>query len=80
MTLLVINLCLLWLMILLFLLTYHLLMLRKLLAQASYHLAGFLKEAASEIIVPLTNLFNYSLQHKIVPLAWKESHITTIYV
>ena len=40
----------------------------------------FLKEVASEIVVPLTNLFNYSLQHKVVPLAWKESHITPIYV
>ena len=39
----------------------------------------FLKEVASEIVVPLTNLFNYSLQHKVVPLAWKESHITPIY-
>ena len=27
----------------------------------------------------MTNLFNYSLQHKVVPLAWKESHITSIY-
>ena len=39
----------------------------------------FLKEVASEIVVPLTNLFNYSLQHKVVPLAWKESDITPIY-
>ena len=38
----------------------------------------FLKEVASEIVVPLTNLFNYSLQHKVVPRAWKESHITPI--
>ena len=67
----------------LFLLTYHLSMLRKLLAQASYYLARFLKEAASEIIVLLTNLFNYSLQliqHKVVLLAWKESHIKPIYI
>ena len=38
MTLLVINLRLLWLMILLFLLTYYLSMLKKLPAQTSYHL------------------------------------------
>ena len=39
----------------------------------------FLKEIASEIVVPLTNLFNYSLKHKVVPLAWKRSHITPVY-
>ena len=39
----------------------------------------FLKEVASEIVIPLSNLFNYSLQHKVAPLAWKESHITPIY-
>ena len=39
----------------------------------------FLKEVASEVVVPLTNLFNYSLQHKVVPLAWKRSHITPVY-
>ena len=42
-------------------------------------LSRFLKEVASEVVVPLTNLFNYSLQHKVVPLAWKRSHITPIY-
>ena len=39
----------------------------------------FVKEVASEIVIPQTNLFNYSLQHKVVQLAWKESHITPIY-
>ena len=39
----------------------------------------FLKEVASEIVVPLTNLFNYSLQHAVVPLAWKRSHITPVF-
>ena len=39
----------------------------------------FLKEVASEIVVPLTNSFNYSLKHKVVPLAWKRSHITPVY-
>ena len=39
----------------------------------------FLKEIASKIVVPLTNLFNYSLKHKVVPLAWKRSHITPVY-
>ena len=39
----------------------------------------FLKEVAGEVIVPLTNLFNYSLQHTVVPLAWKRSHITPVF-
>ena len=39
----------------------------------------FLKEVASEIVIPLTNLLNYSLKHKVIPLAWKESHITPIH-
>ena len=39
----------------------------------------FLKEVASKVVVPLTNLFNYSLQHKAVPLAWKRSHITPVF-
>ena len=39
----------------------------------------FLKEVAGEVIVPLTNLFNYSLQHTVVPLAWKRSHITPLF-
>ena len=38
--------------------------------------SGFLKEVASEIAEPLTSLFNYSLQEKVVPSAWKRSHIT----
>ena len=39
----------------------------------------FLKEVAGEVVVPLTNLFNYSLQHTVVPLAWKRSHITPVF-
>ena len=31
------------------------------------------------LYVPLTNLFNYSLQHTVVPLAWKRSHITPVF-
>ena len=30
-------------------------------------------------LLVLTDLFNYSLQYKVMPLAWKESHITPIY-
>ena len=40
----------------------------------------FLKEVASEIVAPLTNFLNYSLQHKVVPLAWKECHIIPTYI
>ena len=39
----------------------------------------FLKEVASEIAEPLTSLFNYSLQEKVVPTAWKRSHITPVH-
>ena len=38
----------------------------------------FLKEVASEIAEPLTSLFNYSLQEKVVPSPWKRSHITPV--
>ena len=34
----------------------------------------FLKEVAGEIADPFTNLFNYSLQQKVAPSAWKRSH------
>ena len=38
-----------------------------------------MKEVASEITEPLTSLFNYSLQEKVVSSAWKRSHITPVY-
>ena len=46
---------------------------------SDYLSSRFLKEVASEVVVPLTDLFNYSLQHKVVPLAWKRSHITPVF-
>ena len=64
-------------MILLFLLTYHLSMLKS--YQPRPAITWIYKGGCQWDVVPLTNLFNYSLQHKVVPLAWKESHITTIY-
>ena len=39
----------------------------------------FLKEVANEIAEPLTSLFNYSLQQKVVPSAWKRSHIMPVH-
>ena len=38
----------------------------------------FLKEVANKIAEPLTSLLNYSLQQKVVPSAWKRSHITPV--
>ena len=61
-----------------FTLIYHLLMLGNPLAQMIILFSWFFKEVASEIATPLTSLFNYSLQHNIVPLAWKISYITLI--
>jgi len=41
--------------------------------------ARYLKEIAVEIVVPLTYLYNKSLQQGIVPQAWKQSHITLVH-
>ena len=43
-----------------------------------YHWTSLMSFFSRWLLV-LTNLFNYSLQHKVVSLAWKESHITPIY-
>ena len=41
--------------------------------------ARFLREVAVEIATPLAHLYNLSLRQGIVPLAWKQSHITPIH-
>ena len=41
--------------------------------------ARFLREVAVEITAPLAHLYNLSLRRGIVPLAWKQSHITPIH-
>ena len=41
--------------------------------------ARFLKEVADEIAVPLTRLFNFSLQHGTFPAPWKQSNITPVH-
>ena len=41
--------------------------------------AAFLKEVGSEIAAPLENLFNQSLHDAVIPVAWKQSHITAVY-
>ena len=41
--------------------------------------AHYLKEIAVEIVVPLTYLYNRSLQQGIVPQVWKRSHITLVH-
>ena len=38
-----------------------------------------MKEIANEISEPLTALFNYSLQHGVIPSAWKQSNITPVH-
>ena len=42
--------------------------------------AAFLREVANEIAVPLTNLYNQSLHNGFIPVGWKQSHITLVYV
>ena len=41
--------------------------------------AKFLRTAADQIAVPLTDLFNSSLQNGGVPSEWKHSHITPVH-
>jgi len=41
--------------------------------------ATFLREVANEIVVPLTSLYNQSLQNGVIPSAWKQSHITPVH-
>ena len=41
--------------------------------------ARFLKDFADEIAVPLTRLFNFSLQHGTFPAPWKQSNITPVH-
>ena len=41
--------------------------------------ARYLKEIAVEIAVPLTHLYNMSLQQGIIPQEWKLSHITPVH-
>ena len=41
--------------------------------------ACYLKEIAVKIVVPLTYLYNKSLQQGIVPQAWKQSHIAPVH-
>ncbi|XP_060607428.1 uncharacterized protein LOC132759634, partial [Ruditapes philippinarum] len=38
-----------------------------------------LREAAKELSIPLTNLFNHSLSCCKVPASWKEAHVTAIF-
>jgi len=39
----------------------------------------FLKEVASEIVEPLTKLYNISLQNGTIPLEWKQCNVTAVH-